>query len=138
MLLVSIIMVTCYVNSKPTVKIKVDGKVYTFEVAVSNEERQNGLMFRKKLDKNSGMLFTYGSMQQLSFYMKNTYIPLDIAFIDEQFKIIDIQSMQPLDTTSHRSKGLAMYALEVNQGFFDRVGLAVGDTLDFITPIPYK
>jgi uncharacterized membrane protein (UPF0127 family) len=128
---------SCYVNKKREVKIKVDGKTYKFEVALTETEKRTGLMNRRELDKNSGMLFVYGSKQQLSFYMKNTYIPLDIAFIDDDYKILNIESMEPLDETSILSKGRAMYALEANRGFFDRVGLAEGDTIDFITPIPY-
>jgi uncharacterized membrane protein (UPF0127 family) len=71
------------------------------------------------------------------YYMKNTFIPLDIAFIDDNFKIIDIQTMQPLDETTVASRGKAMYALEANKGFFKRVGLKVGDKLEFETPVPY-
>lgn len=83
------------------------------------------------------MLFVYPNKKYLYFFMKNTFIPLDIAFIDEQHKIIDIQQMEPLDETTIQSKKEAMLALEVNRGFFDRVGLKVGDTLNFVTPIPY-
>ena len=100
-------------------------------------EKEKGLMFRKKLDKNSGMLFVYGSKRYLYYYMKNTFIPLDIAFIDEYFTIIDIQSMEPLDETSIRSAQESMYALEVNRGFFDRVGLKVGDKIKLLSAVPY-
>jgi len=106
-------------------------------VAATADARRKGLMFRKKLDKNGGMLFIYGSKNYLSYYMKNTFIPLDIAFLDETFKILEIRPMEPLDETAIVSKDKVQYALEVNRGFFERVGLKVGDSLDFITPIPY-
>ncbi|HOV15548.1 MAG TPA: DUF192 domain-containing protein [Spirochaetota bacterium] len=114
-----------------------NGKIYKIEVAANDKDKSVGLMFRKKLDKNSGMIFVYPKKQYLYFYMKNTFIPLDIAFIDNEYKIVDIQSMQPLDETTVASKSEAMFALEVNRGFFDRIGVRVGDTVDFLDPIPY-
>ncbi|HOJ64945.1 MAG TPA: DUF192 domain-containing protein [Spirochaetota bacterium] len=129
-------MLSCY-QEKKYVKAKINKKIYKFELAVTDQERAKGLMFRKKLDKDSGMLFVYSSMNYLYFYMKNTIIPLDIAFLDYNYKIVDIQSMEPLDETTIMSKKKAMYALEVNRGFFDRVGLKIGDKIEFITPIPY-
>ena len=124
-------------SKKRYVKAKINNKIYTFELAITDKEREKGLMFRKSLSKDSGMLFVYSAMGYLSFYMKNTLIPLDIAFIDYNYNIIDIQSMEPLDETPIMSKAEAMYALEVNRGFFQRVGLNVGDKIEFITPIPY-
>jgi len=89
-------------------------------------------MFRKKLEPNSGMLFVYPREMPLRFYMKNTYIPLDIAFIDENGTILNIEPMTPLDETVIASKGLARYALEVNQGFFDKEGIKPGDRVRFL------
>jgi uncharacterized protein len=129
---------SCTKSDYPGVEVKINGKTYSFESAVTEKQRQTGLMFRKKLDKNNGMLFIYGKEEYLFFYMKNTFIPLDIAFIDDEFKIIDIQQMEPLDETTIQSKGKARYALEVNRGFFSKAGLNVGDKLDFTSPIPYK
>lgn len=121
----------------PKVKIELDKKIYTFEIAATPEARRKGLMYRKKLNKNGGMLFVYGSKNYLSYYMKNTFIPLDIAFLDETFKILEIRPMEPLDETAIVSKDKVQYALEVNRGFFKRVELKEGDRLDFVTPIPY-
>ena len=125
-------------SSADKVKVKLNGKSYTFSVAATEKTRQTGLMYIKKLDKDGGMLFVYGQKQELYYYMKNTYIPLDIAFIDDELKIIDIQSMEPLDETTIQSKGKAMYALEVNRGFYERIGVKVGDKIEFITPVSYK
>ena len=69
--------------------------------------------------------------------MKNTFVPLDIAFIDESYKIVDIQSMQPLDETTIASKAKAMFALEVNRDFFNKIGQKVGDKIEILDPIPF-
>jgi uncharacterized protein len=99
------------------------------EIADTPDERQTGLMGRDALAEDAGMLFVFDTEQPLSFWMKDTLIPLSIAFIDAQGRIVDIQDMQPLDETSHPSAVPAQYALEVNQGFFEARGIQVGDTV---------
>ncbi len=96
------------------------------EIADDNTERQRGLMERTELAENAGMLFVFDREQPLSFWMRNTLIPLSIAYIDGDGRIVDIQDMQPLDETGHPSAEPAMYALEVNQGFFEERGVVVG------------
>ncbi|HNZ26293.1 MAG TPA: DUF192 domain-containing protein [Spirochaetota bacterium] len=135
-ILLALLLTNCG-SEKRYVKAKINNKIYKFELALTEEEKGTGLMFRKKLDPDGGMLFVYSYMTIMDFYMKNTLIPLDIAFIDGGFKIVDIQSMNPLDETTVRSKKRCMYALEVNRGFFERIGVKEGDTIEFITPIPY-
>jgi hypothetical protein len=76
------------------------------------------------------MLFVFEQQQQLSFWMKNTLIPLSVAYMDSEGRIIDVQDMEPLDTTPHPSAEPAMYALEVNQGFYEERGIEVGDTAE--------
>ena len=98
------------------------------EIADDDRERQRGLMERTELAENAGMLFVFEQEQPLSFWMKNTLIPLSVAYIDSDGRIIDIQDMEPLDTTSHPSAEPAQYALEVNQGFYEEHGIEVGDT----------
>lgn len=93
----------------------------------TEEEKAKGLMFREKLGKNEGMLFVYEQEEILSFWMKNTRIPLSIGFIAKNGKIVDIQDMQPFSLQSHVSARPAQYALEVNQGWFKRNGIQVGD-----------
>lgn len=116
-------------------QITIHKKNYRIEVASTTKERAKGLMFRKTLKPNEGMLFVYPYAQPLNFYMKNTIIPLDIAFIDANFIIIDIKSMEPLDETIVSSSSDACYALEMNQGFFAKKGINVGDTIEIITPL---
>ena len=76
------------------------------------------------------MLFVYDQEQVLSSWMKDTLIPLSIAYIDVQGRIVDIQDMHPLDETIHPSAEPAQYALEVNQGFFEGRGVMVGDMVE--------
>jgi len=101
------------------------------EVAETPAQREQGLMFRTELEDGNGMLFIFEYSQILSFWMKNTSIPLSIAFINYYGDIIDIQDMQPEIEASTYSSSLALFALEVPQGWFSRVGVQVGDTIDF-------
>jgi uncharacterized protein len=99
------------------------------EVADDLAEQAKGLMDRTTLGENRGMLFVYPEERELSFWMKNTLIPLSIAFIDSERRIIDIQDMKPLDDKPphYVSAEPAQYALEVNQGFFEERDVRVGD-----------
>ena len=99
------------------------------EIADGPFEQQRGLMYRKALGEDRGMLFVYRSEQPLSFWMKNTRIPLSIAYIDSKGRITDILDMKPLDDKPphYISSKPVQYALEVNQGFFDERGVKVGD-----------
>ena len=100
------------------------------EIADTNTEQQRGLMERTELAENAGMLFVFDQEQRLSFFMKDTLIPLSVAFIDTEGYIVDIQDMQPLDLTQHRSPRPAKYALEVNQGFFEERDIQVGNKVE--------
>src|SRR5215217_5266776 len=100
------------------------------EIADTPEERQTGLMGRSALAEEAGMLFVFEQEQILAFWMKDTLIPLSIAYIDAEGRIVDIQDMQPLDETDHPSAEPAQYALEVNQGFFEGRGVVVGDMVE--------
>ena len=122
------------VSPLPTLTINsVGGRVPVgVEVADTDAERQAGLMGRTVLPEDAGMLFVFEGEQTLSFWMKDTLIPLSIAYIDAEGRIVDIQDMQPLDDVSphYVSAEPARYALEVNQGFFEERGVMVGDTLE--------
>jgi uncharacterized protein len=102
------------------------------EIAEGLFEQARGLMYRTALGENRGMLFVYPEERELSFWMKNTRIPLSIAFIDSERRIIDIQDMKPLDDEppSYVSAEPAQYALEVNQGFFEKNGVKLGDRVE--------
>jgi uncharacterized protein len=115
-------IVTIHTSSREEVRVRV-------EIADNAFERARGLMFRTALAENRGMLFVHEAEQKLSFWMKNTRIPLSIAFIDSEGRIVDIQDMRPLDDDPphYVSAKPAQYALEVNQGFFEERGVKVGD-----------
>lgn len=99
------------------------------EVADDADEMARGLMGRTALAENAGMLFAYPEERALSFWMRDTLIPLSIAFIDSEGRIVDIQDMKALDDEPphYESAEPAQYALEVNEGFFDERGVEVGD-----------
>ena len=86
-----------------------------------------GLMFRKRLAENQGMLFVFEEDSRLSFWMKDTELPLSIAFIASDGTIREIRDMKPLSLNSVQSSRNARYALEVNQGWFSNRGIAAGD-----------
>lgn len=106
------------VSEFPLVNLKIGKHAVRAELAKTEDQRTKGLMFRKRMDKNSGMLFDFGAPAKVCMWMKNTYIPLSVAFIDQDGVIVNIEDMEPLTTTSHCSSGWVSYALEMNQGWF--------------------
>lgn len=101
------------------------------EIAETEYQRAFGLMYRESMPDSCGMLFVFPESDFLSFWMKNTLIPLSIAFIDESGKIINIEKMEPHNLESVRSSECALYALEVNQGWFSKNNIKVGDRVEF-------
>jgi uncharacterized protein len=99
----------------------------TAEVADTPEARERGLMFRTELDAGEGMVFVFQDEDIRSFWMRDTYIPLDIAYLDRTQRIVDIQQMEPLVEELYESQRPAMFALEVPQGWFEAQGIEVGD-----------
>lgn len=120
--------------------LQVKDKELTVEIASSSIARENGLMFRESLPESAGMLFVYSRPQKLSFWMRNTTVPLSIAFLDDSGKILQIEDMHPKDETRTVSMYLVRYALEVNQGWFRRNGIGVGDSIsEFAEKVgPYR
>lgn len=100
------------------------------EIAADDPARTRGLMAREELGENEGMLFVFDGEQSLNFIMDNTLLPLSIAYIDSEGRIVDIQRMQPLSEESYPSAEPAQYALEVNQDFYAEHGIEVGDEVD--------
>lgn len=102
------------------------------EVADNQEDITQGLMYRKSMDEDQGMLFLLEDNDFQSFWMLNTYLPLDIIFIDEQRRIVNIRAnTTPLSTDPVQSTGPARYVLEVNAGYAQRHGLQAGDQVDW-------
>jgi hypothetical protein len=120
----------------PEVRVVVKGHVLTIELATTPEARSCGLSLRDSLPANRGMLFVYAEPEILTFWMKNTRMPLSIAFIDTAGRIASIQKMNPFPlTTVYASPVPVLYALEVNQGWFEENGVGVGDVVEFNLPV---
>ena len=111
--------------------VRMAGVQINVEVAATPQQRERGLMFRDELDEKWGMLFVYDKEEPRQFWMKNTKIPLSIAFIDRGLVVRDIQDMTPMSEEMHLSKAPAIYALEVNQGWFARHHITPGTTAEF-------
>ncbi len=126
------LMLSCNLFAFRTLDIQINKIELQVEVAASHEERLLGLMHRKILPKNKGMLFIYPSERIIKLWMKNTLIPLSVAFLNKDKKIINIEKMEPNQTTTiYKSKDLALYAVEVNQGWFEKNKVSVGDNFKF-------
>lgn len=114
----------------PEATVRIKGKAIKVELARSAKEREMGLMFRTSLSDGEGMLFVFDEDQQLSFWMKNTSLPLSIAYLSSSGRIEDILDMKPFSEDAVRTSHYVRYALEVPQGYFGRIGAAVGDQAD--------
>ena len=114
-------------------KVKIRDIPINIELANTFESRQRGLMKRSSLPNDGGMLFVFPDCTQRNFWMKNTYIPLSIAYISEDNRILNIESMFPFDESHTPSAGPAKYALEMNQGWFRRNGVSAGDMVEGLT-----
>lgn len=106
------------------------------EVAASDETRAQGLMFRETMPANAGMLFVFDEPRQQCMWMKNTLLPLSVAFLDDKGVIVNIEDMAPKTLNSHCSNGKVRYALEMNAGWFKQRGFGVGTQLHGIEKAP--
>jgi uncharacterized membrane protein (UPF0127 family) len=96
------------------------------QVAVTSEQREIGLMFRKEMPQHEGMLFIFDNPSRLCFWMKNTLIPLTAAFIADDGTIVNLENMKPQTLDSHCSAKPVRYVLEMNQGWFAKKGVKPG------------
>ena len=99
------------------------------EVAATPEQREQGLMLRKQMAQNDGMIFLFGGPAKVCMWMKNTLIPLSVAFLDKNGKIVNIEDMQPQTLTSHCSNEYVPYALEMNLGWFKQKNIKPGSII---------
>ncbi len=123
-------------SALPKIEVGIGRETFRVEVARTEAEREKGLMFRKTLGAREGMLFVFPSDELLAFWMKNTYVPLSIAFLNSEGRILQIEDMQSLSENTIRSRRFARYALEVPQGTFRRLEVEEGDLLRFPGGIP--
>lgn len=124
--LASTVVVTGCKSKLPTAKITVHDQALTVEIVADPETRAEGLMHRDSLGADRGMLFIYPDIAPRAFWMKNTRIPLSIAYIDAEGEIKRIADMKPLDTNKTPSLYPVKYALEVNKGWFEAHGVEAG------------
>jgi len=120
----------------PTVELNASIHLIRAEVANTFESRAQGLMFRRYLGPNEGMLFVFPQAETHCMWMKNTLIPLSVAFMDPQGKIVSVSEMQPQTETSHCAAAPAKFALEMSGGWFAGKGLKAGATLLGVTHAP--
>lgn len=106
------------------------------EVASDDATRQRGLMFRKSMPDNQGMLFVFPFRAEHCMWMKNTLLPLSVAFLDEEGKIINVEEMAPQTETNHCARQPARYALEMNHGWFKQRGFTAGTPVRGIERAP--
>jgi len=112
-------------------ELSVGGQALRVQLAVTPSEMQRGLMERRDLGDDEGMLFVYARPDQMSFWMRNTPLPLDIGFFDSEGVLREVYALHPFDERPIRSRSLRLqFALEVNRGWFKAHGLAPGAQLD--------
>jgi hypothetical protein len=109
-----------------TLTLAIQGKTLEVELALDDPSRMTGLMFRDSLEEHRGMLFVYRAPEKLRFHMKNTRIPLSIAFLNDDGEILQIEDMAPHDEGNTEARTQCRFALEVNKGWFQKNGIAVG------------
>jgi uncharacterized membrane protein (UPF0127 family) len=116
-------------SNGPTVKLTAGVHLITAEVAADDPMRMRGLMFRQALAPNHGMLFVFDSKSVQCMWMRNTLIPLSVAFLEDDGRIVNIEDMLPQTENSHCARAPVRYALEMTQGWFAQRGLKPGATI---------
>jgi hypothetical protein len=123
----------------PVATISSNSHPLTVELATTPKARICGLSKRANLAENHGMLFIYPNVGQRTFWMKDTQIPLSIAFLDDSGRILSMQDMTPMQTNErYHSPQPVRYALEVNQGWFAGHGIGIGDIVEMKLPVVIK
>ncbi len=121
-------------QSLPVVELKAGMHLIRAEVAADFSSRARGLMHRKALPPNGGMLFVFDDAALHCMWMKNTYVPLSVAFIDDKGEITNIADMEPHSERSHCATRPALYALEMERGWFAQRGIKAGARLGGVPP----
>jgi uncharacterized protein len=114
----------------PEIALSVNGHRLTAEVANTGPARNQGLMHRRILPENRGMLFVFADVSRHAMWMMNTHIPLSVAFLDEHGVIVNIADMKPHTQDTHPAAKPAKYALEMNRGWFEKRGIRPGAKIE--------
>jgi uncharacterized membrane protein (UPF0127 family) len=136
LLLVLCLMPEVVQAAMPQIELSIRKQVLTAEVASNDSDRMQGLMHRRMLPENRGMLFVFRDVAYHGMWMMNTWIPLSVAFIDETGTIINIEDMQPHTRDSHSATAPARYALEMNLGWFRKRGIKPGMKIEGLEKAP--
>jgi uncharacterized protein len=120
----------------PTLELHIKGQAVVAEIAATEATRTTGLMNRFSLQPDHGMLFVFSQPQALAFWMKNTYVPLSIAFIGADGRILNIDDMAPQTESTHPSRGAALYALEMKKGWFAQHSIGEGERVQGLDRAP--
>jgi hypothetical protein len=120
----------------PETHLTISGHAMVAEVAATDPDRTQGLMYRRMLPENRGMLFVFPQTAMHAMWMMNTYLPLSVAFLDESGVIVNIEDMEPHTRTTHGAIRPARYALEANLGWFRKRGIKPGAKVEGLNSAP--
>lgn len=120
----------------PTIVLKAGSQSVRADIANTEATRQTGLMYRQKMGRHEGMLFVFPDIGYHAMWMRNTLIPLSVAYLNERGVILSIHEMQALSEVAHQSAGPARYALEMNAGWFAANKVSVGETIKGLDKAP--
>ncbi len=134
--LFALCLVTTVQAAMLQMELSANQQKFTVEVAVTDSNRMQGLMHRRMLPENRGMLFVFPRVSHHGMWMMNTFIPLSVAFLDDAGTIINIEDMQPHTRDSHSSAKPARYALEMNLGWFRKHGIKTGMKIEGLEKAP--
>jgi uncharacterized membrane protein (UPF0127 family) len=124
------------VSPPPTITLRINGHPVKAELAIDDATRQKGLMFRTQMGKDDGMLFVFGEVAYHAMWMRNTLIPLSVAYMDDGGKIVSIHEMEPQTEISHQAEGPVRYALEMNAHWFSEHKIKPGDLIKGLDKAP--
>jgi len=135
LVLAALALAAC-VRTLPTIPVEIGGVEFRIEVARSESEKARGLMHRRFLGERRGMIFVYDADEHLSFWMKNTKVPLALAFLARDGEILQVEELKPLSLRPVTSARAARYALELPAGSLQRLGVAPGDRVRLPADFP--
>ena len=133
---VFLLSLASYAAETELVPLNIGGQPVIAEVAHTPEAREQGLKYRKHLRGNHGMLFIYPQPDRYEMWMKDTSVPLSVAFLDEQGVIINVADMAPFSEEHHQAAAPAKYALEMPIGWFDKRGIKPGAKVEGLSQTP--
>jgi uncharacterized membrane protein (UPF0127 family) len=127
---------SCSSGLEERIEVVIGGQSFRIEVARTPEQKRQGLMNRKSLGDREGMIFVYETDQHLAFWMKNTTVPLTLAYLSKEGRIMQIEQLKPLSLKSVISERAVRYGLELPAGVLDELGVEVGDPVQLPADFP--